>query len=803
MRKILSLSVVAILSLQVFSQTDFERKMEIGTNFWNIAWHPDTDVFIPGIVWSDAYSYENIWNPQFLEDLSIYKSLRFMDWGETNHSSMFEWDDRTLPTEAPGRPNGERRGVAYEWWIDLCNRLDADIWITMPHGADDNFITQFARMVRDSLDPELNVYLELSNEVWNFRTQQDYCAAKAVEKGLAEVANDVAAMYYQAYRSTEIWKIWMDEFGDESVRIIKVLSGHSANSYRLRQHLEFLDSDKNYLGLYPDVYGIAPYFGNNLNGTDPNIIQRLRDYIIKEKNNGSSPVIDDVIRHYNLLQPYDIELVCYEAGQHLTQNATGPNRNPEMYDLYSLYLDTISWYMPHMSHYLHVGSFGSGGCWGAKENTAQDMANAHKYRAMFDYVKRNSAPFLNPPSEVNLVTTQGATELVLTGIDDNNPMVSQNISISVINPDPAILKDPVVSYAGGETASISFEALVNTVDTLYATLIIEDDGGTDDGGSDRIEVSIQINIYQEWNEMPVTGEIPVVELLEDQPKTFAITGIGDGDDGSQTLELEIENTTTLIQDDIQIVYSGGSTAEVTLTPDPDESGIANLLLRITDDGGTGINNGDRVLETQIPLNVLPVNDAPRVSDITDIPEINSVNGTQEIRLRGISDGDHDFDQALSITAETLNSDLIQKLEVKESTSISNRNLEITPVNGAEGTADITVTVKDDGGTENGGVDEYQMSFQVYLSPTVGTEDLSAEGFKLYPQPADNVLNLEYSSQKELKLQIMDVSGKSYETLVSNSGPGLISLNIEHLPSGLYLLSIDEENRTLTGKFIVR
>ena len=30
--------------------------------------------------------------------------------------------------------------VAYEWMIDLCNRTGKDMWITVPHVADDDYV---------------------------------------------------------------------------------------------------------------------------------------------------------------------------------------------------------------------------------------------------------------------------------------------------------------------------------------------------------------------------------------------------------------------------------------------------------------------------------------------------------------------------------------------------------------------------------------------------------------------------------------------------------------------------------------
>ncbi len=59
--------------------------------------------------------------------------------------------------------------MAYEWMIDLCNRTQRDMWVCVPHFADEHYMYQLACLIRDSLDPSLRCYAEWSNETWNGR----------------------------------------------------------------------------------------------------------------------------------------------------------------------------------------------------------------------------------------------------------------------------------------------------------------------------------------------------------------------------------------------------------------------------------------------------------------------------------------------------------------------------------------------------------------------------------------------------------------------------------------------------------
>ena len=68
--------------------------------------------------------------------------------------------------------------------IELANTLGADPWFNIPHTASDDWITQFATLVKTTLRPDVTVYIEWSNEVWNsLFAQYAYSAAKGAALG--------------------------------------------------------------------------------------------------------------------------------------------------------------------------------------------------------------------------------------------------------------------------------------------------------------------------------------------------------------------------------------------------------------------------------------------------------------------------------------------------------------------------------------------------------------------------------------------------------------------------------------------
>jgi fibronectin type 3 domain-containing protein len=116
--------------------------------------------------------------------------LRFMNWSTTNDNPVQTWSQRTLPSAATqtgvlpllnynGTSTGEATstGTSWEYAIMLANAVHADMWINIPAQANDNYIQQLALLIKNgddvngvsypALSPDLNVYIEYSNETWN------------------------------------------------------------------------------------------------------------------------------------------------------------------------------------------------------------------------------------------------------------------------------------------------------------------------------------------------------------------------------------------------------------------------------------------------------------------------------------------------------------------------------------------------------------------------------------------------------------------------------------------------------------
>ncbi len=164
----------------------------------------------------DLHAAGAIFNPEWLRVVKDVRQVRFMDWMHTNNSEYSTWEeypDADWYTYSDGAP------VAV--MVALANEIGADPWFNIPFDADDNYVEQFARYVRDHLDPALQAHIELSNEVWNWSLRQAQDARDRAEIAFG-VTGGAGWVNYYAKRATEVMVIWSDVFAGQLDRITRV-----------------------------------------------------------------------------------------------------------------------------------------------------------------------------------------------------------------------------------------------------------------------------------------------------------------------------------------------------------------------------------------------------------------------------------------------------------------------------------------------------------------------------------------------------------------------------------------------------
>ena len=140
-----------------------------------------------------------------------------------------------------------------------------------------------------------------------------------------------------------------------------------------------------------------------------------------------------------------------------------------------------------------------------------------------------------------------------------------------------------------------------------------------------------------------------------------------------------------------------------------------ITVTVTDNGGT-TSGGVNTFSQSFTVMVLPVNQPPVFNTPANPAAILENAGTQSLIISGIGPGLGDPSQVLSVSAASGNPGLIPNVGVTYTSPQSLAALTYTPVANASGTAVITVTVTDNGGTANGGVNTVTKRFTVTVTP---------------------------------------------------------------------------------------
>lgn len=269
------------------------------------------------------YNVQNIWN------------------GEPEWPQRTSWSQRKTPRDAAqvslANTNGKRDGWCWEYIVELANTLKKDIWICLHISCDSSYVTSLATMLKNDLDPSINIYVENSNEVWSQSqaTHGPYNQAEAQAHGITFDQN-------YARRTVELSRWFAGVFGEQEInnRIRVILAGQHAYHGRNDNHLNYI---RNTLGAPRDfVYATstALYFGSTkASSTDPvEINDGMMEDIANQLTNAQASTYRR--NHIDKAASWGLKGGCtsYEGGPHIPAGGGAANlasqilahRTPEM-----------------------------------------------------------------------------------------------------------------------------------------------------------------------------------------------------------------------------------------------------------------------------------------------------------------------------------------------------------------------------------------------------------------------------------------------------------------------------------------
>lgn len=392
------------------------------------------------------YQHQSM-HPLYLQDLSQFRALRFMQMMQTIASEQRVWGDRPQLDDATWATT---KGIPIEFAVDLANKTQAEPWLNIPVRVDDDYVQRYAQLVKETLDEHLDVRIELGNEIWNDAYPYNIDANWMEAKGRATWPNVAVSAFefrlnYFGKRSAEVCHIWKTTFGEEADRVHCVMGGFVANTWVNQQILEcplWASSPAGHTcASNMDALAIGAYFGGYvhedryrplwLNWLDEGAAsgsgnQIALNKLFEEINTGilrdltydpgepdwaQAPMGGSLAQTRRFIEQnaalaaqYDLELVAYEGGQHLTfagdmrderarineELLLAGNRDSRMGDAFTHHF--TDWRNAGGALYMVFESVGRWGAFGAfplKEHQRQPLTETPKLVATLDFIDQN------------------------------------------------------------------------------------------------------------------------------------------------------------------------------------------------------------------------------------------------------------------------------------------------------------------------------------------------------------------------------------------------------------------------------
>ena len=375
---------------------------------------------------NEANHAQQIFSRDYVARMRPLHALRFMPWSNPRGNDVEEWRDRALPSAA--HFTGPK-GVPAELMIDLANATDTSPWISVPYKASDDYMRQYARMVKNRLRRNHKIYLEYSNEMWNvIFPGTTYAARKAdvlwkhpyTEKNSYVRRVSMASNWY-AKRTVEMCRIWKKEFGNQAGRVVCILSSQSSAPWAGKETLDCpLWKEANGCGRHVDAFAVGPYFGDYIarkehretvkswlrdpDGGMNRLFTEIEQGGQTDKDTGGGAInltMNQYVKgNVELAQKYGLPLMAYEAGQHLIRfdpphTVKEPDvlnlfmraqKHPRMRSAYTRYLN--AWNQATrgglMMHYYGIGKPSPKNFFSMLDSSGQP--STPKYQALMDYL---------------------------------------------------------------------------------------------------------------------------------------------------------------------------------------------------------------------------------------------------------------------------------------------------------------------------------------------------------------------------------------------------------------------------------
>lgn len=290
----------------------------------------------------------------------------------------------------------------------------------------------------------------------------------------------------------------------------------------------------------------------------------------------------------------------------------------------------------------------------------------------------------------------------------------QTLSFILTNNNNALFSvQPGISAAG----TITYTPAANAYGTAEVSVSLKDNGGTANGGTDTSAVQTFTITVNPVNDVPSFTKGANQTVNEDsgaKSVTNWATGISKGpaNESDQTIEFLVSNNNEALFSSQPAVAANGT---LTYTLAANQSGTATVTVQIKDSGGTANGGTDTSPSQTFTITVRPVNEAPSFSKGAE-QTVNEDAAAVTVNnwATDISPGpSNESTQTVSFTVTNNNNALFNVQPAVSATG----TLTFTPAANAYGSAVVSVSLKDNGGTANGGHDTSAVqTFNITINP---------------------------------------------------------------------------------------
>lgn len=313
----------------------------------------------------------------------------------------------------------------------------------------------------------------------------------------------------------------------------------------------------------------------------------------------------------------------------------------------------------------------------------------------------NDAPTFTPGGDVTVNEDSGAygaawATAVAAGPESE---ADQKTTFTVTTDDAALFSSPPAVAADG---TLTFTPAADANGSATVTVGLKDDGGTTAGGIDTAaDITFMITVTP-VNDRPTFTAGSTIVVNEDSGAASLAgwaTGMtaGPADEAGQTYSFSVTTDQPGLFSAAPALANNGT---LTFTPAAQASGVAMLYVKLTDNGGSTSGGMPDSLLQAISLTVAPVNDAPSFTAGGNVA-VNEDSGAYAAAwASNVSPGPlNEAAQAVTFGVTSTNAALFSAQPAVSAAGV----LSFTPAANANGTATVSVTAYDDGGTANGGV----------------------------------------------------------------------------------------------------